>query len=318
MHNAIPKFIVYQKDVLNRSNDVVKHHNYNMLQFKTFIQYRYNDSLVTPERVTLEDCMDYISVYRTAKITNWPHKGQLPKHNTIVEKAKTLRVFFARCNMMWITCKFNWESIPKLTKDHSRLDWMKSEEYQIFRQAPLFYEENKIIAMRNQLLVDVPYNTGLRRAEILRCKFEYFHSPKRQFEIIWKGWYVDAVCFTEKLQKAVFEYEKEFKKYTHDRPIENDFIFVWLDNKNRWEVLCEKFINLIYNKYSVLLMWDGKISRNITPHMWRHSFATNCVLSWVSEQATTRLMRHRDPKTTMRYYHMNDKWLMSEYEKISL
>ena len=50
--------------------------------------------------------------------------------------------------------------------------------------------------------------------------------------------------------------------------------------------------------------------------MERHSFATNCVLSGLSQQATTKLMRHRNPTTTLRYYHLDNKWIKSEYDKI--
>jgi site-specific recombinase XerD len=89
-----------------------------------------------------------------------------------------------------------------------------------------------------------------------------------------------------------------------------------LNNRTRWKVMCPKYVNIVFVKYSEKLIEDWKISRRISPHMERHSFATNCVYYWVSQQWTTRLMRHRDPKTTERYYHMDNKWLKSEYDKL--
>ena len=50
--------------------------------------------------------------------------------------------------------------------------------------------------------------------------------------------------------------------------------------------------------------------------MERHAFATNCVFAGISQQATTRLMRHRDPKTTERYYHLNNDRLRGEFDKL--
>ena len=96
-----------------------------------------------------------------------------------------------------------------------------------------------------------------------------------------------------------------------------DFLFVWLDNKNRWKPLAPKYINILFRKYSEYLINEWKITRVLHPHMERHAFATNCVYAWLSQQATTRLMRHRDPKTTEWYYHMNDTWLKSQFDKIS-
>ena len=62
--------------------------------------------------------------------------------------------------------------IPKLKKTRDTIDMIRPEEYEIFRQAPLRYENKPILALRNQLLIDIPYTTGLRRSEILRCTFE--------------------------------------------------------------------------------------------------------------------------------------------------
>lgn len=49
--------------------------------------------------------------------------------------------------------------IPKLQKTRDTIDMMKPEEYEVFRQAPLRYEEKPVVALRNQLLIDIPYNT---------------------------------------------------------------------------------------------------------------------------------------------------------------
>ena len=63
---------------------------------------------------------------------------------------------------------------------------------------------------------------------------------------------------------------------------------------------------------------DGMIPPNkrLTLHMERHSFAMRCVYSWLSQQATTQLMRHKDPKITLHYYHMNDTRLLNQYDLI--
>jgi site-specific recombinase XerD len=114
----------------------------------------------------------------------------------------------------------------------------------------------------------------------------------------------------------VLHYESDLKEFTKDRPVENDFLFIGLDNKNRWKPLACKYVNFIFNKYSAHLIEEWKIQRKLHPHMERHAFATNCVYAWLSQQATTRLMRHRDPKTTENYYHMNDTRLKSQFDMI--
>lgn len=314
MKTLIKEYCNYAKNVLWRTDDVVNHHYYNLNQFYEFVALE-QGFWVHIDQVTLKHCLDFLAHYRSTPIQSWPNQWKLPKQNTICEKSKSLRVFFQYLRAIgepW----FNREMIPKLAKTRDTIDMIKPEEYQIFRQAPLRYEEKKVLALRNQLLIDIPYTMGLRRAEILRCTFENFHAPNRQFNILGKWGYIDATFFTEELRTLVYTYEETLKAFTKYRKIESDLLFVWLDNKNRGKPLGVKYVNRLYHKYSIALIKEGKIWRKITTHMGRHSFATNCVFAGVSQQATTKLMRHRDPKTTQRYYHLNNDWLRREFDKL--
>jgi site-specific recombinase XerD len=172
------------------------------------------------------------------------------------------------------------------------------------------------LAMRNQLLIDMPLHTWLRRSEMLICTFENFKSPTNQFEIKGKWWFVNWVCFTEKIKTQVLDYEKELIEFTKNKPFKINLIFCWLNNSSRWKKLEPQSVDRIYRHYSIQLMNEGKLNRRITPHMWRHNFATKCAMNGVSQQATQRLMRHRNPATTDRYYHLNNTWLKSEFDKI--
>lgn len=314
MENLLKEYCYYSKYTLNRTDEVVNHHYYNIKQFIEYVR-SYKGMLIQQEDINLKDCLDFLAHYRQSKIQNWPNKGKNPTQNTICEKSKSLRVFFQYLRAVGYKW-FNREMIPKLQKTRDTIDMIKPEEYEILRQAPLRYEDKPILALRNQLLIDIPYNTGLRRSEILRCTFEWFHSPNRQFNILGKWGYIDAVFFTEELRAQILRYEYAIREFTKYRPINSDFIFVWLDNKNRGKPLAPKYVNLLYAKYSEKLLAEGKIKRKLKTHMGRHSFATNCVFSWVSQQATTKLMRHRDPKTTLRYYHLDNSWLRGEFDKI--
>lgn len=314
MQTLIKDYCNYAKDVLGRTEEVVKHHYYNLKQFYEYVAV-YKWFGVQVEDIDIKDCLDFLAYYRTTPIQYWPNRWQLPKQNTICEKSKSLRVFFEYVRAIgrkW----FNREMIPKLEKTRDTIEMRKEEEYQILRQAPLRYEDKEIIALRNQLMIDIPYVMGLRRTEILRCTFENFQSPNRQFQILWKWGSIEPAFFSEKLRIQVMHYQKILKEYTKYKEIKNDFLFVGFDNKNRWHQLVPKYVNLIYTKYSKRLIQDWKIDRKLNPHMWRHSFATNCVFSWVSQQATTKLMRHKDPKTTLRYCHLNNERLRWEFDKL--
>ena len=314
MKTLIKDYCNYAKNALGRTEEVVNHHYYNLNQFYEYVAV-HKWFLVKIKDVNLKDCLDFLAHYRTTPIQYWPNQWQLPKQNTICEKSKSLRVFFQYVRAIWITW-FNREMIPKIQKTRDTIEMRKEEEYQMLRQAPLRYEKKEIFALRNQLMVDIPYTMGLRRSEILRCTFENFQSPNRQFQILGKGWSIEPTFFSEELRTQVMHYQKALKEYTKYRKLKNDFFFIGLDNKNRWKQIDPKYVNFIYTKYSEQLLTEWKIKRKLTTHMGRHSFATNCVFKGVSQQATTKLMRHKDPKTTLRYYHLNNERLRGEFDKL--
>lgn len=315
MEKLIKDFCFYARYTLNRCQDAVDHHFYNLRQFLEYTKARKGTLIINQEDITFKDCIDFLSHYRSTPVQYWPNKWQLPAQNTMCWKTNSIRAFFQYVRSIGLP-GFNREMIPKLQKSKATIDMMKPEEYEVFRQAPLWYEKTEVIALRNQLLIDIPYTTWLRRSEVLRCTFEGFNSPNRQFDILWKWGYIDAVFFTEELREQVVRYKEELMNFSKYKPIDSDFIFVGLDNRNYGRPLIPNWVNRIFSRYSKKLLEEWKITRILKPHMERHSFATNCVFSWLSQQATTKLMRHRDPKTTLRYYHLDNDRLRGEFDKL--
>jgi len=307
MKNLIYDFLNYQKNINFRSNQVLLHYKYDLLNLRQFLLYQYWLVEVDVSEITMKDCIAFIENYREKRNA---------KKNTLSWIATSQKQFFKYLQTIWYKLQFSFDQLPIISKERKPYDMMHKEEYEAMMQAPLLYEEVPILAERNQLLIEIPYKTWLRRAELLRCTFDNFRSENRQFQILWKGWYYDRVFFPKELWERVHEYESHLKEYTKRRFMEINYLFVGLDNANRWHQLEPKYVNNVFNKYSDLLMKDWKLTRRIHPHMERHAFATNCVYAGLSQQATTRLMRHRDPKTTEWYYHMNDTRLKSQFDMI--
>jgi site-specific recombinase XerD len=91
-----------------------------------------------------------------------------------------------------------------------------------------------------------------------------------------------------------------------------------MGQKDIWKKMSWKVAWIIVGNYVKRLKADWKIpeDKKLSLHMERHSFAMKCVYSGLSQQATTQLMRHKDPKITMYYYHMNDERLLNQYDRI--
>lgn len=313
MKQSILDFLDYEKKILNRNHDHIMHNKWNLTAFSQFVSFKFGISDFSDCK--FEHVVDFLSHIRETPIQCGPNIWKIRSQNCVAWYSASLRWFFKYWNQLWKPW-MNRGQIPLIPKERKTLDRCRPEEYKVFRNAPFIYEKDQSIAQRNQLLIDIPRNTGLRRAEFLRCTFENFMQPHFQFEVLGKWWYVDGVCFNQKIRDEVLQYFETVNKIQKIK--KENLIFFSLSNHNFWNKMNEKSVNLIFQKYSSKLIRDWLLQRPITPHMERHSFATNCVLSWLSQQATTKLMRHRNPTTTLRYYHLNDERIADQYSKINL
>ena len=55
---------------------------------------------------------------------------------------------------------------------------------------------------------------------------------------------------------------------------------------------------------------DAELSKAVTPHCLRHSFATHLMEQGVERQNIQALLGHRDPKSTEVYLHVSNTSLM--------
>ena len=315
MKENINDFIDYSTNILCRSEDVIIHHKYILLKFERFLKSRGVSSV---KDISFSDCRAYIDWYKTTPITTWPNKWNLPKWNSIVEYVKTVRAFLSYEQKLGNT-NWNIELFPALKKERWYRDSVSREEYETLREWFIYYGFNYVTAIRNQVLIDIAYHTWLRRSELLRLRFKNFENDYHQFEIIRKWGYIDPVIFSDKIKINVMLYKTmlSIDQIHRKKSYAIDYLFVWLDNRNYWKLLSKKSLDNILKDFSDKLIKDWKLTRRIHLHMFRHSFATNCVYAWLSQQAVANLMWHRSMSTTLKYFNLSNNYLQSEYKKVA-
>lgn len=311
--DTLTRWSDYEKEIKNHSSRWYRYALANCF-FKRVIA-RWKNSL---EEIELIDILDYLVYYRTTPIKRkCHHLWKFPTRNAEYNVVSSLRMFFRFCNLIWLRLKFNREQIPIFKQDDIKRPPMSKEDYNLLHSAIRRYNDKLEIILRDELLFEIPRETGLRRTELTRLKFSDFHNDNRQCRVLVKGNRYESVFYSERLQRKVFEYEKLLnEKY---KLLDIEYIFISLGQKDKWkpfnqDVLWKRFKRYVNKLKSEWLIPEDK---RLTLHMERHSFAMKCVYSWLSQQATTQLMRHKDPKITLHYYHMNDTRLLNQYDCIN-
>lgn len=308
-------FIDYEKNIKNRSLCHVRYY-YHIRKLNNYIiTIKWN---ISPEEIEISDILQYLNYYKTKKSTTWPNLWKYPSRNALYNNIVSIRMFFKYLTLIWRKLRFNREQIPIFRMDEVQREPMSKEDYELLKQATIIYNKSDRldIILRDQLLFEIPRETGLRRDEIVRCRFEDFYNQNRQFKILVKWGRYENVFFSERLRNKILRYENIVKQKYKWHEIE--YLFFYMGQKDKWKRMSWKVAWIIVRNYVKKLKADWKIPKDkkLSLHMERHSFAMKCVYSGLSQQATTALMRHKDPKITLHYYHMNDERLLNQYDLI--
>lgn len=150
--------------------------------------------------------------------------------------------------------------------------------------------------LRDIAVVEVLFATGARVYEISNIREDSVNLNSGQIRIMGKGGKERYVQISNSsvlaiLRKYYMENENEIKK--------RGCFFI----NNRGNRYTEQSIRTMLKKYAK----QAGIERNITPHMFRHSFATYLIEEGVDVSCVQQILGHSSIKTTQIYIHIAAK-----------
>ena len=143
--------------------------------------------------------------------------------------------------------------------------------------------------IKHKCIISLLYSAGLRRSELINLKLDSILTGQMQIKITnSKGDKDRYVGLSAHLLKLLREYYKEFK------PKE------WLiEGKNGEQYSATSVLNVVKQAAK-----KAGISRRVTPHMFRHSFATHHLESGTDLRYIQEFLGHSSSKTTEIYTHV--------------
>lgn len=150
--------------------------------------------------------------------------------------------------------------------------------------------------LRDASVIEVFFATGARVYEISNIRVENINLNSGLIRIMGKGRkeryiQISNTAVLDILRKYYEENEPEIKK--------SGYFFI----NNRGKRYTEQSIRLMLKKYTL----KAGIQRKITPHMFRHSFATYLIEEGVDVSCVQQILGHSSIKTTQIYIHVAAK-----------
>ncbi len=157
-----------------------------------------------------------------------------------------------------------------------------------------------LVALRDRAIVELLFSTGLRVSEL--CSLERdLDLSREEFSVRGKGEKVRVVFLSPQAKIAI-------KKYLDKRGDTDEALFVQMGKNARHSKdlrLTPRSVERIIKHRAI----RAGITRKVTPHVIRHSFATDLLENGADLRSVQALLGHSNIATTQIYTHVTDKHL---------
>ena len=161
-------------------------------------------------------------------------------------------------------------------------------------------ERTDFIGRRNTLLLELLYSSGIRISEALNIKIKDINMGDKSIRILGKGSKMRIVYFGE--------YAKEYlEEYLKVRNSSLEYLFL---NKNNTFLTRRGAEYIISN-----LVKTSLLKKKVTPHTFRHSYATEMLNNGADIRSVQELLGHSSLSTTGIYTHVTNEVVRREYLK---
>ena len=154
---------------------------------------------------------------------------------------------------------------------------------------------------RNKAIMETIYSCGLRVSEVTNLKISCLYLDVGFIRVIGKGDKERLVPIGRDAVKYIRIYKDNIRVHETIQPGYEDFLFL----NNRGKPLSRVMIFYIIKK----MAQKAGVTKNISPHTFRHSFATHLVEGGADLRAVQEMLGHESITTTEIYTHLDRDFL---------
>ncbi|MFL2983372.1 MAG: site-specific tyrosine recombinase XerD [Candidatus Neomarinimicrobiota bacterium] len=166
-------------------------------------------------------------------------------------------------------------------------------------------EKSSQFYYRDKAIIEMLYSCGIRVSELCNLEMSNLFLKDDLIMVLGKGSKERLLPIGKRAKK----YINNYFKYSRDRFIKrtsSSYIFVSKNGKP----LTRAMVNIILSKWAAL----SGISKSVSPHMLRHSFATHLLEGGADLRFVQALLGHSDISTTQIYTHLDKHHLKEIYK----
>jgi len=282
----IDKFLENLYQEKNYSDLTILSYRKDLTEFNTFIMEK------DLSKVTRDD----IKIYLKELFVN------NNKSTTVSRKISSLKSFY----------KFMKE------KDYIKINPVSSIKYPKREKVlPKFVQYNELEEMlevsklgdfgeRNNLIIELMYNTGVRVSELVNIKINDIDFENERIRILGKGSYERFVFYGDYAKSSLNTYINGLRRELLNGKT-NDYLFL---NKNGDNITTRGIQKIVLN-----IIRETSVKTKVSPHTLRHTFATHLLDNGCDLRSVQDMLGHKSINTTEVYTHITSERLKEVYFK---
>lgn len=299
LDRLIEEFLEHLEIERNCSPLTIRNYRHYLGRFSNWLKK--NNFKAKPSSIDLEKIKKY-RVY-LARFT-------APNGQSLSLSTQAYHVIALRAFLRWLVKNDYDTLVPEkidIPKSKSRsVKFLSADQIERFLSQPL---PSKKTGLRDKAILEILFSTGMRVSELVGLNRDQVDLKRREFGIVGKGGEARVVFLSERAVKWL-------KKYINSREDPWKPLFIRfgggkdMGKDGEKMRLTARSVQRIVDKYSK----KARLPVKVTPHVIRHSFATDLLIAGADIRAVQEMLGHKNIQTTQIYTHVTNRQLRSVHE----
>lgn len=299
IHDLIRDFCDYLEVERNRSRRTSENYSFYLGRFA---DWALDKGIAKPGDINL----DAVRQFRLWLNRMEDNHGEPLKKNTQNYHLIALRAFLKYLSKRDIET-LAAEKIELGKQPERHVEFLEVPEVERLLEAPMKAQGNDLMRMRDRAVLELLWSTGLRVSELCSLKLGDINFNRNEFSVKGKGSKYRVVFFSDDAKNWL-------KKYLDARKDLCPMLFVSHDRarggRDTLAGLTPRTVQRLVEHYAQI----AGITKSISPHTLRHSFATDLLMNGADLRSVQSLLGHASVTTTQIYTHITDSHLQEVYK----
>ena len=304
MNNLVKKYLLHLQYERGLSSNTINSYSLDLNKYVSYLKEKF--SIIEPNEIYMKHIKSFTNDELQYIVNNKSKKSEGYQYSstTISRYFSSIRGFHS-----FLLSEGMCKNDPSIYLDKPKVN-KKIPNYLEFNDIKKILNsvdlESKF-GLRDNAILLVLYSCGLRATELLELKLINLMFDDEFIRLIGKGKKERFVPISIEAISAVNKYLEYLRPNLSRRNESLGFLFL----SNRGKKLSRMSLWKIVRKYSK----RACINTHVSPHTFRHSFASHLVHSGANLRVVQEMLGHSDISSTQIYTHLNKTELKKVYDK---